>query len=567
MYNPRKYEAHKTYSFQVYNLFENTDRTYLMVTDGYDLFKLMPYDFQVKNGTNGLPKTLPCYVKALNNYGKPLLTPSRKEILISLYPKFGQEYEFTITGVQQDPRTGWVYYELRDKYGVKHRYYLKNHDNQEIQGDKIKLIVKGIEEKEMNKAYLNLISLENYKAETNRFNFQGKFGMESETLEFKSSIVYTSQGLPDIDTQIQKIVKTIAGFMNKKGGKLLIGVKDDGTLHGIESDFLYLNNSKVDSFKYHQNVDGYELKIRHTVKHHLGTIANGAVNMEFKSEEGLLYVEILVDQMTRPIYFDKEKVYQRAGNSTQQLKGEEITWLIEEMLTNRPQIDAASDHIKYPEKYEIAEFDIFDKRKCRTSQVTVGHTEEMTNASPSEIWAYFSFYKNGDWSYQMNPEKSQDLLLEIPITESMKSEILLMVYENGKINAVIPDQMIYSLGINGKVFKKAGKRYKNGWNNRAKLEKLLMAKPKEQLLVVSAHSQGPTYYKVHHVNHIGIHTTLFCEGNILVNNKLNANLLDVFLLNPDQAETLKGFKMKEHQTSTSLGYLGNDSIYLGLLER
>jgi hypothetical protein len=43
-------------------------------------------------------------------------------------------------------------------------------------------------------------------------------------------------------------------------------------------------------------------------------------------------------------------------------------------------------------------------------------------------------------------------------------------------------------------------------------------------------------------------------------------LIDVFLLNPQQAETLKGFKMKDHHTSTSLGYPGDDSIFWGLLE-
>jgi ATP-dependent DNA helicase RecG len=50
-------------------------------------------------------------------------------------------------------------------------------------------------------------------------------GQESSKLEFKSII-------PDN----AKIIKTIIGFCNAKGGKLIIGVKNDGTIEGIPED-------------------------------------------------------------------------------------------------------------------------------------------------------------------------------------------------------------------------------------------------------------------------------------------------------------------------------------------
>jgi predicted HTH transcriptional regulator len=34
-----------------------------------------------------------------------------------------------------------------------------------------------------------------------------------------------------------EIIKTVAAFMNSEGGKLLIGVEDDGTISGIEKDY------------------------------------------------------------------------------------------------------------------------------------------------------------------------------------------------------------------------------------------------------------------------------------------------------------------------------------------
>ncbi len=50
-------------------------------------------------------------------------------------------------------------------------------------------------------------------------------GHESSKLEFKSIIPASL-----------KIIKTVIGFCNGKGGKLIIGVKDDGTIEGISED-------------------------------------------------------------------------------------------------------------------------------------------------------------------------------------------------------------------------------------------------------------------------------------------------------------------------------------------
>lgn len=50
-------------------------------------------------------------------------------------------------------------------------------------------------------------------------------GQESSRLEFKSIIPASV-----------KIIRTIIGFCNAKGGKLVIGVKDDGTIQGISED-------------------------------------------------------------------------------------------------------------------------------------------------------------------------------------------------------------------------------------------------------------------------------------------------------------------------------------------
>lgn len=84
---------------------------------------------------------------------------------------------------------------------------------------------------------------------------------ESDRLEFKSSIRYdfvkkeTNKNLEIV------IAKTIAGFMNANGGKLIIGVDDHGEILGVEKDFNTLK---------HKNKDGFERRIYEIVSALIG---------------------------------------------------------------------------------------------------------------------------------------------------------------------------------------------------------------------------------------------------------------------------------------------------------
>ena len=69
------------------------------------------------------------------------------------------------------------------------------------------------------------------------------YGEESDTLEFKSSIVYPpNAGMqPDSAKQKWPILKTICGFLNTiTGGELLLGVNDNGNSCGLKQDIDYL---------------------------------------------------------------------------------------------------------------------------------------------------------------------------------------------------------------------------------------------------------------------------------------------------------------------------------------
>jgi hypothetical protein len=59
---------------------------------------------------------------------------------------------------------------------------------------------------------------------------------ENAPLEFKSTLRW-NLGLSKQDNEIQlAVLKTLAAFLNTDGGRLLIGVADDGTICGLEAD-------------------------------------------------------------------------------------------------------------------------------------------------------------------------------------------------------------------------------------------------------------------------------------------------------------------------------------------
>jgi hypothetical protein len=65
---------------------------------------------------------------------------------------------------------------------------------------------------------------------------------ENEQVEFKSSIRY-DYIKNTTNRELEKVIaKTIVGFMNAKGGKLILGVDDDGNTLGLEKDFLTLKH-------------------------------------------------------------------------------------------------------------------------------------------------------------------------------------------------------------------------------------------------------------------------------------------------------------------------------------
>lgn len=86
-------------------------------------------------------------------------------------------------------------------------------------------------------------------------------GLESQTVEFKTSLIYPAGNAMrrDVRRQTREILQIIAGFLNSQGGRLYIGVSDEGYVRGVANDLdffkapdkmdLYLMNEINANFK------------------------------------------------------------------------------------------------------------------------------------------------------------------------------------------------------------------------------------------------------------------------------------------------------------------------------
>lgn len=133
---------------------------------------------------------------------------------------------------------------------------------------------------------------------------------ENEKVEFKSSIRYDYfKKVTNRELELV-IAKTIVGFMNTTGGKLILGVDDDGNILGLEKDFKTLK---------HKNKDGYERAIFRIISIQLGHEACFSSHISFYiiNEKEICIVDI--EPSREPVYVNDGTIttfYVRTGNAT-----------------------------------------------------------------------------------------------------------------------------------------------------------------------------------------------------------------------------------------------------------
>ncbi len=153
---------------------------------------------------------------------------------------------------------------------------------------------------------------------------------ENEDLEFKETFRWDVRQ-ETVNKDLENVIlKTIAAFSNAQGGRLLIGVADDGDIVGLERDYKSLGGGGKDKF---------ELHLTHLVQKSFGrSFAATKVAVTFEEVSGVEFCSVEIKAANKPTFLKvsmkggapQERFYVRSGNSSPELSLSEAQSYIEE---------------------------------------------------------------------------------------------------------------------------------------------------------------------------------------------------------------------------------------------
>lgn len=351
-------------------------------------------------------------------------------------------------------------------------------------------------------------------------------GRESTSKEFKTSYVYyAGNNKADLVKQPFVIMKTIAGFLNSKGGSLFIGVNDKGEICGLKNDY--------DFFGVNTNNDKYEREIRSNIVNSFNKDVNAQIEFKFSHYNDLEYCEIIIPEYEKPISL-QENFYQRQGNETRILTGSDLVVFIERKVTKSNQNMLGQNFI------------VNKINKVESSQIVVEHNKNVNNQNKDILLeeenidfysdireenneltkqsiknsnytiAYLYIFING--KYLLSRSKLSNLenyeLLEIK--SNHKHGYLLQCYDNGCVNKVEVRTIL------NKTF---GKFYSNAFSDHGNLIGLYIIE-NDCLIQINTKRYNNSFIKIFETSNISTHSLLNLKGNNLV--QIDFDMLEKF---------------------------------------
>lgn len=156
---------------------------------------------------------------------------------------------------------------------------------------------------------------------------------EHETLEFKETLRWDI-ALETSNKKLEEVVvKTLAGFANRIGGTLLIGVADSGEVRGLERDYACLGGSR----------DKMQLHLTNLLANHFGQAYRASrIRITFAEHDSVDVCRVDIDRSPTPVFVTTgdargnpaERFFVRSGNSTQELTLSQVAAYIREHFSN-----------------------------------------------------------------------------------------------------------------------------------------------------------------------------------------------------------------------------------------
>jgi len=130
---------------------------------------------------------------------------------------------------------------------------------------------------------------------------------EGNDLEFKSTLRWDLKAGKTNQQVERACLKSISAFLNSNGGLLLIGVRDDGSIEGIESDRF-------------PNMDKFLLHLWTLIRTSFGTDVSSYIHTELEAAEGKTVCTVKCSRSARPVFLRQpgfgEEFYIRVGPGT-----------------------------------------------------------------------------------------------------------------------------------------------------------------------------------------------------------------------------------------------------------
>ncbi|WP_295155408.1 helix-turn-helix domain-containing protein [uncultured Brachyspira sp.] len=142
---------------------------------------------------------------------------------------------------------------------------------------------------------------------------------ENTNIEFKSTLRYDSN-TEKINKALEEVImKSIAAFSNTEGGRLFIGISNNGEILGLEHDYSTLKQP---------NRDFFELHLRTLIETYYGNAFSAeGIRIDFVAEKGKDICIVYISRGREPVYTKitnkqgakEEKFYIRVGNSSREI--------------------------------------------------------------------------------------------------------------------------------------------------------------------------------------------------------------------------------------------------------
>ncbi len=361
------------------------------------------------------------------------------------------------------------------------------------------------------------------KLNVNNETRRGKYyGSESKYLEFKTSIVYpaTAPGdemREDPEAQQFHILSRIAGMLNASGGKLYIGVNNDGFGVGLHDDFKYYErrNAQTGNYTFRiKSVDNMCVFLENLVNNAFGESVGRKISISSDDEDEKDVILIDIKESLEPVFLDKRLFVRQSGQSTREYHGNAI----DDFVREREELKVERAHmlaIANTPDNTIADTQV--EKECRDIK-NEGPTQPERKSSingmiqtskwrPNVLHNYESGYADpmgyiyfiGDNTVSFS---SKDLYLEpghddcrlaLVIPHGMSDSFLILAFDNERAMRIPVSEII-----------EKGENIQVEYNNTYKLMFATIATKNDGLLCVGADSSGALWQRVNKIGQIEV---------------------------------------------------------------